>query len=112
MWLFYSFIQEQLFKSLLRQSNKVTKQDVLDQGFDYLAQVFLNTSTLALEYRIFDYIDSAPVFGTCRNLKGNFVPSVSLNYKLLRSTGIERELRNLDFELTPPVEVFLMFMKV
>ncbi len=79
---------------------------------DYLAQVFLNTSTLALEYRIFDCIDSAPVFGTCRNLKGNFVPSVSLNYKLLRFIGIKRELRNLNFELTPPVEVFLMFMKV
>jgi hypothetical protein len=46
MCLFYSFIQEQLFKSLLRQSNKVTEQEVLGQGLDYLAQVFLNPSGL------------------------------------------------------------------
>jgi hypothetical protein len=38
--------------------------------------------------------------------KGNFVSMITLNYKLLRSTGIKRESRNLSIELTPPVEVF------
>ncbi len=84
----------------------------MKQGLDYLAQVFLKTSRLPLEYGIIAYINSVKAFGTSRNLKGNFAPSVSLNYNRLRSTGIERKLRNLDFELTPPVEVFLMFKKV
>jgi hypothetical protein len=38
--------------------------------------------------------------------KGNFVSVITLNYKLLCSTGIEYKLRNLSTELTPPVEVF------
>jgi hypothetical protein len=54
------------------------------------------------------FIDSVTVICITLKVKEPSNRRVRKKILVLRSTGIEREVRSLNFELTPPVEVFLM----